>query len=266
MQSNQEELRKYLDLLGRLLNALQDFRDELQPGEKDISKPVIFSLSEAGETFVRIIDAQEEERQRLANSLHDGPAQSLTNFILQAEVCQRLFDRDPDRAMSELQNLKSSASTTFKKIREFIFDLRPMMLDDLGLVPTLRRYAENFEQKHEVKVTVSVLGEERRIGKHTEVMMFRSIQSIMGLSRDHLLADKITVVVDMGVAQVRSTVEDNGQGFDPEVDLDPEHGDKGVQLLNSVRERLELVGGELNLYSETGQGSRFQVVLPIYEE
>ena len=75
--------------------------------------------------IVGIINAQEEERKRLSRVMHDGPAQSLTNFILQAEICQRLFDRDPDRAAVELDNLKTNASRTFQKIRDFIFDLTP---------------------------------------------------------------------------------------------------------------------------------------------
>ena len=79
--------------------------------------------------------------------MHDGPAQSLTNFILQAEICQRFFDRNPDKAAEELENLKNDASMTFQKVRDFIFDLRPMMLDDLGVVPTVRRYTESFRRK-----------------------------------------------------------------------------------------------------------------------
>jgi two-component system sensor histidine kinase DegS len=79
--------------------------------------------------------------------MHDGPAQSLTNLILQAEICERLFDSDPVRARAELGNLKDAVTSNFQKVREFIFDLRPMMLDDLGLNPTLRRYVQEFEAK-----------------------------------------------------------------------------------------------------------------------
>ena len=85
--------------------------------------------------IVRVVEAQEAERQRLSRQIHDGPAQALSNFILQTEIAMRLFDIDTERARAELQSLKTSATSTFQKVRDFIFDLRPMMLDDLGLVP-----------------------------------------------------------------------------------------------------------------------------------
>lgn len=265
LQDTKTQLEQYADLFGRLLGQLKGSDLLVVDTGGKMAETSGVTLSEAGETIVRIIEAQEEERQRLANSLHDGPAQSLTNFILQAEVCQRLFDRDPDRANNELQNLKAAASATFKKIREFIFDLRPMMLDDLGLVPTLRRYAESFQEKNEIKVTITVLGEDRRLAKPIEVMMFRCIQNIMGVSRDHLAAQEVSVVLDLGVDNVKATLEDNGQGFDPQADLDPNQGDKGVQSLNALRDRIELVNGEFDIYSAPGETSRFVVVLPIYQ-
>src|SRR5690606_21532328 len=125
------------------------------------------------QAIVRIVEAQEVERQRLARQMHDGPAQSLTNFILQAEICQRLFDRNPDRAGEELNDLKTAARGTFQKVRDFIFDLRPMMLDDLGLVPTIRRYVEAYEEKTGIDTQLNILGDERRLPAHIEVMMFR---------------------------------------------------------------------------------------------
>jgi two-component system sensor histidine kinase DegS len=90
--------------------------------------------------------------------MHDGPAQSLTNFILQAEICQRLFDRNPERAAEELDNLKTAASVTFQKVRDFIFDLRPMMLDDLGVVPTVRRYVDSFKEKTDIGTDLEIMG------------------------------------------------------------------------------------------------------------
>jgi two-component system sensor histidine kinase DegS len=264
LQEGQAQLEHYSQLLERLLEQLRGIHLP-SGGSGGSSEPAGFRLSQAGQTFVRIIDAQEEERQRLANSLHDGPAQSLTNFILQAEVCQRLFDRDPDRASNELGNLKTAASTTFQKIREFIFDLRPMMLDDLGLVPTMRRYAESFSQKSDIKVTVNVIGEEQRLARHTEVMMFRSIQTIIGTVRDELKATKISIAINLESDPIKTTIEDDGQGFDPEVALDHQQGDSRLQALNSLRDRLELVGGDLYIFSAEGETSRFEITLPVYE-
>src|SRR5438105_10908037 len=126
--------------------------------------------------------------------MHDGPAQSLTNFILQAEICQRLLDRNPDRANKELGNLKTAASTTFQKVRDFIFDLRPMMLDDLGLAPTVRRYVDAFAEKSNIETRLSIIGEERRrMESHTEVMMFRSVQELLGYARDNANAAKVEI-------------------------------------------------------------------------
>ena len=86
-----------------------------------------------------IVNAQEAERQRLSRQMHDGPAQAMSNFILQTEIAMRLLDADPAQAKEELASLKSSALSTFQKVRNFIFELRPMMLDDLGLIPTVRK-------------------------------------------------------------------------------------------------------------------------------
>ena len=133
-QSNRDHFEQEMALLNRLLNKLQGV--DVLP---DVERAQESAGPRAGLNIMRIVQAQEEERRRLARQMHDGPAQSLTNFILQAEICQRLFDRSPDRAAEELDNLKTSASATFQKVRDFIFDLRPMMLDDLGVVPTVRR-------------------------------------------------------------------------------------------------------------------------------
>ncbi len=267
LEKNQEMMKVYSYLFERLLESLQG--QHLGGGRSGgaSASTTTTSMTPAGETLVRIVQTQEDERQELAKKLHDGPAQSLTNFILQAEVCQRLFDRDPDRATNELANLKTAASASFQKVRDFIFDLRPMMLDDLGLIPTLRRYTENFEQKSEIDIDFNFTGEEhRRVAHHTEVMMFRTIQSLLGISRDYLAATKIKIQVDLALTAITARMEDNGQGFDPEVALDPSQGESNVQILNGLRDRLELVGGDMDIYSEEGGGSRFHITLPIFED
>lgn len=127
-----------------------------------------------------IVNAQEAERQRLSRQMHDGPAQALSNFILQTEIAMRLLDVDPAQAKDELGNLKTSAMGTFQRVRSFIFELRPMMLDDLGLVPTLRKYADAFKEQAGLDVSVTVTGTERRLESYLEVMIFRAVQELLG--------------------------------------------------------------------------------------
>src|SRR5262245_65049586 len=175
-QANKESLEKEQTLLGQILNKLQGV-DMLSTG---VDSPSEVGGAKVSVNIVRIVQAQEEEKLRLARLMHDGPAQSLTNFILQTEICQRLFDRDPARAAEELNNLKTTASVTFQKVRDFIFDLRPMMLDDLGVVPTVRRYVDSFKEKNDIETKLELHGDERRLESHREVMLFRGIQDLMG--------------------------------------------------------------------------------------
>ncbi|PJF41218.1 MAG: hypothetical protein CUN55_11930 [Phototrophicales bacterium] len=266
LQENIAQLERYASLIQQVL---ENFDERLLAGSTTAknTNASVTTLSASGEMIIRIVQAQEDERQVLAKNLHDGPAQSLSNFILQAEVCQRLFDRNPDRAAAELDNLKSAASDSFQKVRDFIFDLRPMMLEDLGLIPTLRRYAENYSQKHNIKVEFTPTGEERRLARHTEVMMFRSIQQLLTVTREYLGATEIKIQVDISAERVRGIVNANGKGFDVDTDLNPEYGHSNVQVLNTLKDRIELIGGELDIFSDLKNGgSRFDVILPIFEE
>ncbi|HSS98780.1 MAG TPA: histidine kinase, partial [Terriglobales bacterium] len=162
-----------------------------------------------------MIQAQEQERQRLSRQMHDGPAQALSNFILQTEIALRLFEVDKEQARQELNSLKTAASSTFQKVRDFIFDLRPMMLDDLGLVPTIKRYADYLAEKLGVEVVVSVTGSERRLQPYLEVVVFRAIQELLSNGALHTQASNMKVQLDISEHQVRASIEDNGRGFDP---------------------------------------------------
>jgi two-component system sensor histidine kinase DegS len=260
----QEELQHFDQLFKRLLDLFRGLgADQLLPTSSRRASEV-FGAEGGGpssKAIVAMVEAQEVERQRLARQMHDGPAQSLTNFILQAEICQRLFDRNPDRAGEELSNLKTAASATFQKVRDFIFDLRPMMLDDLGLVPTIRRYVEAYQEKTNIDTHLNILGDERRLPEHIEVMMFRSVQSIMGNARDSLGAKYVNIVLDVGPEWLKATIEHDGRGFDPEQVLDAEGGDDSFGL-RTLKERIELVGGSMEVMSSEEELSRYVIMLP----
>jgi two-component system sensor histidine kinase DegS len=91
---------------------------------------------------VRIIKAQEEERSRVAREIHDGPAQMMSNVVLKAEICEKLIDVDLEKARAELNNLKKAVRNSLMDVRRIIYDLKPMSLEDLGLIPTLQKYVE----------------------------------------------------------------------------------------------------------------------------
>jgi two-component system sensor histidine kinase DegS len=210
---------------------------------------------------VRVIEAQENERQRLARQMHDGPAQSLTNLILQAEICERLFDHDPVQARVELGNLKNTVSTTFQKIREFIMTLRPMMLDDLGLVPTLKQYVQDFEEKTRLSVNFTVLGRDTRLPPYSEVTVFRVIQELLTNVQKHAHATHIQVSLDFQSDVVIASVEDDGSGFDlNEIQTNVQQR-KGLGL-STIQERTEMLGGKVQIESRIGRGTKIRIEIP----
>jgi two-component system, NarL family, sensor histidine kinase DegS len=198
-----------------------------------------------------IVNAQEAERQRLSRQMHDGPAQALSNFILQTDIAMRFLDIDQAQAKDELGNLKVAAMSTFQKVRNFIFELRPMMLDDLGLIPTIKKYAEAFKEQTGLDVSVTVTGTERRLEPYLEVMVFRAVQELLGNAARHSQATLIKVQLDMGSDLIRVSVDDNGKGFEP--DTLGESTNLGLKL---IRERAEMLGGTFEVDSTTGSGAR----------
>lgn len=204
-----------------------------------------------------IVNAQEAERQRLSRQMHDGPAQALSNFILQTEIAMRLLDVDPAQAKDELGSLKMSAMGTFQKVRNFIFELRPMMLDDLGLVPTLRKYSDAFKEQTGLEVSVTVTGTERRLEPYLEVMIFRAVQELLGNAARHSQASMVKVHLDLGNDFLRVSVDDNGKGFDAEILKDSKN--LGLKL---IRERAEMLGGTFEVDSVVGSGAKITFTVP----
>src|SRR4030043_1292216 len=177
LQSDHSHVEHYLSILERMNQAL-----ELGDFSQNGSKKDQMALAKSVEM---IIQAQEAERGRLARKMHDGPAQALSNFILQTEIAMRLFDVDQTKAKEELADIKTSASSTFQKVRDFIFDLRPMMLDDLGLVPTINRYVDTYKEQSGIEVRLISSGLEQRYEPYVELMVFRAIQELLGNISHH---------------------------------------------------------------------------------
>jgi len=248
LQSDKVHLEKYKTLLEQTGSAAA----AAEAGAPAAAKSAMAEIE-------MIVNAQEAERQRLSRQMHDGPAQAMSNFILQTEIAMRLLDADPVQAKEELGNLKSSALTTFQKVRNFIFELRPMMLDDLGLVPTVRKYIDAFKEQTSMDASLTVTGTERRLEPYLEVMIFRAIQELLGNAARHSQAAGVKMHVDMGNENIRVSVDDNGRGFDPEAARST--GSLGLKL---IQERAEMLGGTLQVDSAPGKGARIVFVVPAH--
>ena len=120
-----------------------------------------------------LLDAQEDLRREIARAMHDGPAQSLTNIVLQAQIVERLVDQDPGSAGAEVRQLVAMVQQTLEATKTFIFDVRPMVLDDLGLVPTLRRATRERGRRAGIPVDFESLGADRRLPMDLESGLFR---------------------------------------------------------------------------------------------
>jgi two-component system sensor histidine kinase DegS len=247
LQSDKNHLDKYLSLMERVYQAMET-GFPLKSRQK--------AATPTGQLVEMMIQAQESERQRLARQMHDEPAQALSNFILQTEIAMRLFDVDQSKAREELGNLKIAAMSTFQKVRDFIFDLRPMMLDDLGLVPTLNRYIEAYKEQSSIEVRVIVSGMEQRLEPYLEVLIFRAVQELVGNSARHSQATQIKIQIEALDNDVPVMVEDNGKGF--EVDQAIEQG-MGLKL---IRDRVEMLNGEMHVVSEAGKGANVTFQIP----
>lgn len=249
LQSDQAQLNRYKNSLEQVNQAFQGGVPESVKGN---------AHSGTVEIVESMIQAQEAERQRLSRQMHDGPAQALSNFILQTEIAMRYFDLDQGKSRAELSSLKSAATNTFGKVRDFIFELRPMMLDDLGLVPTVQRYIEAIQEQHSTEIRFTFTGNERRLESYQEIMVFRALQELVSNAIRHSQAAQINIQLDLGESAVKMIIDDNGMGFDEA--LLEQRGHLGIKV---IKERVEMLGGYLQVDSVIGQGTRITFQMPV---
>jgi signal transduction histidine kinase len=152
-------------------------------------------------------------RREIARQMHDGPAQSIANIALQAQIVQRLFESDTERAKVELGELVNMVQQALEATKSFIFDVRPMVLDDLGLVPTLRRSAREASRRSGTQVRFESVGADRRLSTGLESGLFRIIDdTVVGYLE--LKPIELVVRLDWSEIDVRATVRARPAGAD----------------------------------------------------
>lgn len=210
---------------------------------------------------LKIILAQEEERKRVAREIHDGIAQSMANLVLRTEITEKLLETQQyDSVKDEVVDLKDQVRAGLGEVRKIIFNLRPMTLDDLGLVPTIRKYVQDFEDKHSIRTEFNLLGKEIRLPSAIEIAIFRFIQEAFSNVVKHAFASYILVEVTYKKDEIKALFQDNGKGFavDHVQTMMGEH----VGLVG-MQERIKLLNGTFHIESEIDVGTKLELSIPI---
>ncbi|MCM3636809.1 sensor histidine kinase [Sporosarcina luteola] len=222
---------------------------------------VLETARQKQEFAIQIIQAQEEERKRLSRDIHDGPAQMLANVLLRSGLIEKTYsEKGPNAALSELNQLKEMVRNALLEVRRIIYDLRPMALDDLGLIPTLRKYSSTV-MEYEKGVTIHFMnnGTEKRFESNIEVAIFRLVQECISNALKHGKSRDVWVKVEWLRDTMNIVVKDNGEGFDPSQTKDKSFGIIGM------RERVELLKGEMKIMSAIGNGTTVLFRIPLHE-
>ena len=235
---------RQLDLLWGYLDTPETVGDE--PGPMADDSPATIGL--------RIVQAQEAERQRMAEDIHDGPAQVLTNAIFQVEYLDRILT-DADRAaQAEVASLRDMLRNGLDDVRTFIADLRPPVID-VGMAAALGERAQQLQERHGIAVEVSVGGIDERLTPAQRASVLRIVQEALQNVRKHAVASRVAI----GLTGDTLVIEDNGRGFDLMRLASGTARNFGLQFM---RERAELLGGQLQIESRQGEGTRILLRLP----
>jgi two-component system sensor histidine kinase DegS len=237
------------------------------------------------EQFVgaRVIKAQEEERYRMSREIHDGPAQDMANMLIQTSIVEKLMDKDMEEAKRTLRELRSQIKECLGSVRQIIFDMRPMALDDLGLVPALQQLVARMASRGIVATDFSVEGAVYALPKHAEIALFRIVQEALNNVAHHAGVQEAKLRLLYTGMALSVLVEDKGAGFDPEArraeieaagsgaaEANPgEENDSEAKKEDALghfgmigmEERARIIGAQIKVLSAPGEGTRVHVRL-----
>lgn len=215
-----------------------------------------------GELLRKVISAQEEERKRIARELHDETSQALAALVLALETASVAPAKDVEEMKARIAAIKPRAVRMLEEVRKLTLDLRPTILDDLGLIPAIRWYAENRLKGEGVKVLLETDGVERRLPPQMETALFRVVQEAVANIARHAEAENVVISLDFSHSKVIIEVEDDGKGFDLAALSRTTDRGRGLGLMG-MRERVALFYGSMTIDTAPGSGTRLRIEVPL---
>lgn len=211
---------------------------------------------------IDVLETQEKERKRIARDLHDTTVQNMTNIMQKTELCTRLIDIDSIRAKLELQTMIKTIKATINDMRNIIYNLRPMSIDDLGLVPTVERYIKDYNNK-DLEIVLNVTDEVKDVLSIINLSLFRIVQEAINNSIKHGHASRIIIDLKYTETSIELTINDNGIGFKIDDCIGVETNILSGFGLSIMKERVLLLSGDFNILSNEKDGTKIFVRVPL---
>jgi len=209
----------------------------------------------------QIINAQEQERKRIARELHDETSQVLTSLLISLAILEETTTTQ--EARNRIADTRKLAHQTLRAIRNLSIDLRPSALDDLGLLPALRWYVKEYQQKCAISVDFTATGFKDRLPAEMETALYRIVQESLTNTARHAKAHKVSIAMREDADAVYATITDDGIGFDVDTLLKSPDQDRGLGLAG-MNERALLLDGSLNIISSPDHGTKVEVRIPLH--
>lgn len=207
-----------------------------------------------------VIQAQEEERKRIARELHDETSQSLTSLVIGIRMVEEMPAATPE-VRERLSNISELAHATLNEVHTMAIRLRPSVLDDLGLSAALRSYIKEFSENTGIKVDLQLLAMAERLSPEMETVLYRVVQEALTNVARHSGAETCRVSLQRKEGKIGGTISDDGKGFDSQMVMMSDNG-RGLGL-HGMKERIELVGGSMWFESRPGEGSMISLEVPV---
>ncbi|HEX7056201.1 MAG TPA: sensor histidine kinase [Bacilli bacterium] len=271
LKSRRDDLQKRIKAVEKTIERAETIGSQLNvvmeylSGDLNQVTRILESAKNRQLLGLKIILAQEEERRRIAREIHDGVAQSLANVVLRSEIVERMLGKHDYAAIKdEVADLKGQVRNSLEDIRKIIFNLRPMALDDLGLIPTLRKFTHDFEDKTKIRTSFELIGKEMRLPSAMEVAIFRLVQEAFNNVVKHANASFVSLELTMQTQMVKIVISDNGVGFN--VGSVQAQNDGSHFGLIGMKERIELLEGRFEITSVIKEGTTISMLIPISEQ
>ncbi|GAA0107195.1 MULTISPECIES: sensor histidine kinase [Clostridium] len=212
---------------------------------------------------IKILENQELERQRIAREIHDGPAQYIANAMMRVDFCKVVVKKDLEKGINELDDLKSNIRMALKEVRSIIYDLRPLHLEELGLMDAIKDIINIISVENDIKIDMIVDEASYEVEKIMQIAIYRIIQEILNNIKKHSKAKYVDLRINYIKDYIYIYIQDDGIGFNVQETLINTKQKGNRYGLLGIFERVKQLRGKIEVKSSKGEGTIYKIRLPI---